>query len=101
MLAFPIITKDTESTFLYFRIQIENTDRFRKELLFKGVDSKRDDMSACSNKSIFKEYNTPCPHAESLPSKSIEIPNNPLFNKNDINYIADQIKSVSAEMLQA
>lgn len=85
--------EDPESlpTYLYFRLQVPETRSIRKTLLSRGVDTKRDDMSACSTLKNFSEYRRHCPNAAELSLRSIEIPNNPFLNEKDISYIAGQI----------
>ncbi len=85
-------------TYLYFRIQVPQVRPFRKKLLSKGVDTKRDDMSACSNLKVFSEYRQSCPVAERLNVRSIEIPNNPFLNEDDIGYIAQQVMHTADEI---
>lgn len=87
------------ATFLYFRIKVQNVKLFRKRLLARGVDTKRDDMSLCSQLKVFEKYKTPCPEAEKLSLGSIEVPNDALLNKNDVMYIAEQIKYVAKDMV--
>lgn len=91
----PSLLPNAESTHLYFRIKVENRRRFRRKLIRRGVDTKRDDISACSRLEIFQEYKTKCPISEELPKKCIEIPNNPSFDKEDILYIAEQVRKVA------
>ncbi len=91
-LAIPAESPHEDPTYLYFRIQVPDIKNFRKKLLAKGIDTKRDDMSACSRLEIFKEYGRPCPISEKLSSESLEIPNSPNFQEDDIHYIAGQVK---------
>ena len=88
----PFVIPDTESTYLYFRIRVKEVNVFRKKLLNQGIDTKRDDMSACSNLKVFERYRSSCPVSEKLPLESIEIPNNSFMSKEDVLYIAEKIK---------
>ena len=95
----PFIIPEAVSTFLHYRIKVNDPIRFRGELIERGIDTKKDDMTACSSLEIFRDSNyMPCPVAEGLPSKSIEIPNNPFLNERDILYIAEQVWEVSKEL---
>jgi len=93
----PQARKDSKSSFLYFRIQVPDESYFRKKLLLKGVDSKRDDMTACSTLESLGEYKMMCPEAERAALHSIEIPNNPKLKKEDVVYIARQINQVAEQ----
>lgn len=81
----------TNPVYLYYRIRVDNPQYLRQELLKRGIDTKRDDMSVCSSLGIFKDYKRRCPVAESLSGKSIEIPNSHYLSERDIRYIAQQI----------
>ena len=93
-ISIPAVIPGTESTYLYFRVRAKNIKSFRKKLLTLGIDTKRDDMSACSSLESFEKYKTSCPVAESLPAASIEIPNNHTLNEDDVKYIAEQMRSI-------
>jgi len=67
-------------------------------MLDRGVDTKLDDMSACSALADFSKYHVSCPIAERLPLESLGIPNSPYLNDEDILYIVEQIKYVSNEV---
>ncbi len=97
----PLVIPDTEAIYLYFRIKVQNSKLFRKKLLDYGIDTKRDDMNACSNAKIFEKYKAFCPVAEDLNYKSIEVPNNHLLNEEDIRYIARYIECVSEKINEA
>lgn len=90
-ISLPVEYPESLPTYLYFRLQVAETRSFRKALLARGVDTKRDDMSACSTLKIFSEYRGNCPNAAELNRRSIEIPNNPFLDKKDISYIAGQV----------
>lgn len=94
-ISIPFQNSHSEPTYLYFRIQVPEVKLFRKELLAYGIDSKRDDMSACSKLNVFSIYKSSCPVAEKIPGESIEIPNNPVLCGGDIQYISECIKSVA------
>jgi perosamine synthetase len=90
---------NTERVYTYYRIQVENPGLFRKRLLQRGIDTQKDDMSACSRLKIFTDSKNVCPISEKLPFRSIEIPNNPSLKEKDILYIITQIRNISSEML--
>ena len=84
-----------EHIHLYYRILVEEAQKFRRELLRRGVDTQRDDMSACNTIEIFGEEVKSCPIAESLPARSIEIPNNASLTRKDLDYIARAVREVA------
>jgi dTDP-4-amino-4,6-dideoxygalactose transaminase len=84
-----------EHIYLYFRVLVEEAQKFRRQLLKKGVDTQRDDMRACNTLKIFAEETKSCPVAESLPQRSVEIPNNFYLSGEDLNYIARAVKEVA------
>jgi dTDP-4-amino-4,6-dideoxygalactose transaminase len=90
-ISLPVENPESLPTYLYLRLQVPEARSFRKMLLARGVDTKRDDMSACSTLKIFSEYRRNCPNAAELNRSSIEIPHNPFLKENDISYIARQI----------
>jgi dTDP-4-amino-4,6-dideoxygalactose transaminase len=94
----PVTVKNAEATYLYFRIQVKDPKLFKKLMLDRGVDTKLDDMSACSALADFSKYHVSCPIAERLPLESLGIPNSPYLNDEDILYIVEQIKYVSNEV---
>ena len=84
-----------EHIYLYYRILVEEAQKFRRELLRRGVDTQRDDMSACNTLNVFAEEMKSCPVAESLPARSIEIPNNISLSWKDLDYIARAVKEAA------
>lgn len=93
----PFIIPEAEPTFLYYRIRVKDAPDFRKKLLKMGIDTKRDDMSACPYLDAFKGYETEYQVSKELAGSSIEIPNSPYLNQKDIAYIAKCIRSVSRQ----
>jgi len=81
--------------YLYFRILVPEAPRFRSLLLRRGVDTQRDDMADCSSLEAFSKYAADCPAAASLPARSIEIPNNPDLEEEDLDYIARAVREVA------
>jgi len=100
-ISIPVDTPEADIPYLYFRIQVPHLKLFRKKLLSRGIDTKRDDMSVCPHLNIFKEYKAPCPVAEKLPETSLEIPHNSFLKDEDIRYIAKQIKQTAEEIGQS
>lgn len=99
--SFQMSTPWTESTYLYFYIRVLNRENFRKSMLLQRIDTKQADMHCCSNLKAFERYKASCPVAERLSLESIEIPNNPFLEKDDILYIAERIKNtVPTERLE-
>jgi dTDP-4-amino-4,6-dideoxygalactose transaminase len=88
------LAKD-EHIYLYFRVLVEDTQKFRRRLLKRGVDTQRDDMCACNRLDIFKEETKSCPVAESLPARSVEIPNNVSLSRADLDYIIRAVKEAA------
>lgn len=96
----PDLSSDVESTCLYYYIKVQRADEFRKSLLKRGIDTKKDDMSVCSSQKIFQESRHPAsyPAAEKLAGVQIEVPNNPSLDQEDISYIAEAINKTSSMM---
>ena len=84
-----------EHIYLYFRVLVENSGEFRQRLLKRGVDTQRDDMCACNRLDIFAGEAKSCPVAESLPAKSVEIPNNVNLSRENLDYIVQAVKEVA------
>ena len=84
-----------EHIYLYYRVLVEETQKFRRRLLRQGVDTQRDDMCACNTLRIFAEETKSCPVAEGLPARSIEIPNNISLSGKDLDYIAGAVKEAA------
>lgn len=97
----PKVILDAKSIYLYYKIEIEKRKQFRKLLLKRGVDTKSDDMSACSTLDIFKDCRAVCPVSEKIHRHSLEIPNSIYLNREDILYICKQIKETVGEIQNA
>jgi len=94
----PQIIPGVEPSFLYYRLEVDNREDFRKRLFRKGIDTSPDDMSACS--ALFKDWSDKrfsCPVAERLPARIVEIPNNQYLIKDDLLYIARCIREITGQ----
>lgn len=83
--------------YLYYRILVEDAKMFRKALLRKAIDSKRDDMSDCAGLDIFAPYRADCPVAGSLPARSVGIPNTSFLRETDVSYISKCIREIAKD----
>ncbi len=81
------------SSFLYVRARVDDPLAFRRKLLRTGLDTKPDDMRNCAALGFF-ERRAPCPAAEELSGRCIEIPSSHFLPEREINEIADRIRSV-------
>lgn len=84
--------------YLYYRILKEDAEIFRRKLLGKGIDTKRDDMSNCAGLDVFAPGNTDCPVARRLPARSVELPNAASLTQSDILYISKCIRETAGEI---
>lgn len=91
----PVVIDGVVPTFLYYRVQVEDRQCFRRRLLRYGVDTTPDDMSACSAMPLFADLRASCPIAERLPDRMVEIPNNANLKAKDLLYIARCIREAS------
>jgi dTDP-4-amino-4,6-dideoxygalactose transaminase len=94
----PQVVADDQHIYLYFRVLVPEAPRFRKFLIERGIDTQSDDMADCSSIEAFGAHAAPCPVAASLPSRSIELPNNTSIEKGDLDYIAASVREVAAEI---
>lgn len=83
---------DARNIYLYYRIMTEDRQDLRKKLLKRGIDTKKDDMRPCSLLSFFDNDKETCPVSREISNKCFEIPCNSFLSKEDIFYIAKQIK---------
>jgi len=95
MISTPIIRPGVKHSFLYYFLRAKDRKQFRKRLIFKGVDTKRDSNKACSHLDIFKEEHKYCPISESISEESILIPNYPLLSEKAILYIAKAVNQIT------
>lgn len=95
----PVIVAKAHVPWLYLRVRVSNAPQFRKHLLVRGVDTKRDDMHVCPALQPFADSQGLYPVAEQLHRESIEIPHNIFLNDDDIAWIARQMREVAAETI--
>ena len=88
---------EAKNIYLYYRLLTEDRSSFRKKLLKKGIDTKKDDMCACSLLPIFKSDRQGCPVSKDISLKGFEIPCSSVMTKEDMLYIARQIKEICSE----
>jgi len=98
LVGLPMIKEGNTHVFTYYLIRVKNRKKFRRKLLAKGIDSKRDSNLACSHLNIFKDEYVHCPVSERISQESILIPNYPLLSEEDIIYIADMTNKTAQEM---
>jgi dTDP-4-amino-4,6-dideoxygalactose transaminase len=94
----PSSPPDRRHIYLYYRLLVGETSRFRKKLLKKGIDCLPSCMLAVSELSFLKTDNSKYPDSVRAAQGSLEIPNGPFLEKEDIIYIAEKIKEVNAEI---
>ena len=97
----PLVIPDTKPIHLYYKIEVEGRERFRRLLLKRGIDTKSDDMAACSILEIFKDCKGNCPVSEKAHLDSLEIPNSPYLEEADIMNICGEIKEAVKKFNQA
>ncbi|MBL7197199.1 MAG: DegT/DnrJ/EryC1/StrS family aminotransferase [Candidatus Omnitrophica bacterium] len=83
---------EAKNIYLYYQLLVEDRENFRKKLLRRGIDTKKNDIHTCSLLAIFKNDKQRCPVSKELSLKSLEIPCSSFMTKEDILYIAKQIK---------
>lgn len=88
----PIERPGVKHNYLYYYILVRNREAFRKNLLKKGIDTEKNNLSACPNLKIFNDYQSVCPVSQRLSRDSVELPNNIDLTKNDIHYIAGCVR---------
>lgn len=88
----PLVISEALPIYLYYRIEVKNRERFRRSLLKKGIDTRSDDMTACSMLEIFKDRRGCCPISEKAHLNSLEIPNSPYLEESDIMRICQGIR---------
>lgn len=98
-ISLPAVGPEVRHSFLYYFIRTKYRQKFRKRLLLKGVDTKRDSNLPCSHLTIFKEEQKHCPVSERISQENILIPNYPALSEKDVLYIADKINQVIREMV--
>ena len=98
LISVPAVGGEAKHAFLYYFIGAKNRNQFRKKLIFKGVDTKRDANLACSHLDIFKDEYKYCPVSDKLSKQNILIPNYPSLSEKDILYIADAINQTVKEV---
>jgi dTDP-4-amino-4,6-dideoxygalactose transaminase len=94
----PSSLPDRRHIYLYYRLLVGKTVQFRKKLLKKGIDSLPSCMLACSEIGFLRTDNDRYPGSVRAAQSSLEIPNGPFLEKEDIIYIAEKIKEVNAEI---
>lgn len=90
----PKVIPDAKSSYLYYRIEVQDRTRIIKRLLQQGIDTQREYLSACSELDIFSSFSADCPISRDISSKSLEVPNNQYLKKQDLLYIAEAIRGV-------
>jgi perosamine synthetase len=94
----PTVRPQVKHSFLYYFVRAKNRKQFRKKLILKGVDTKRDTNLACSHLSVFKDEYKFCPVSESISRENTLIPNYPALSGKDIAYLASCINRVAEEL---
>lgn len=90
-LTIPNMSSDQKHISLYYCISAKRSEDLRRYLFFRGVDTKRGSMRACSALEFFKPTK-PCVKAERLGSNTIELPCYPSLRIEDIYYQANIIR---------
>lgn len=80
----PVNLPESKHCYLYYRIQVDKREDFRREMLKRGIDTAPDDMSDCTQLSLFKDQAGSCPVAQKLPLRIVEIPNNQDLREKDL-----------------
>lgn len=78
------------SSFLYVRARVEEPGAFRRKLLRSGLDTKPDDMRSCAALDFFPGR-APCPAAEELSGRCIEIPSGSSYSEREIEDISGRV----------
>ncbi|MFC2173538.1 DegT/DnrJ/EryC1/StrS family aminotransferase [Acidobacteriota bacterium] len=88
----PQVPPGRTHTFLYYRVEASDRENLRQKLFRKGVDTAPDDMSDCTTLAPFKDYGVELPVASKLPSRILELPNNPSLKEKNILHISRSVK---------
>jgi len=94
----PVIKDSNKHVFTYYFIGVKNRKEFRKKLLKKGIDSKRDSNLACSHLDVFKSEYVNCPISERLSKENLLIPNYPSLDEKEVAHIAKMVNETMQEM---
>jgi len=87
----PTIGNSRNHVFTYYFIRVKNRKEFRRNLLIRGVDTKRDSNLACSHLDIFKNEYVYCPESEKISKENLLIPNYPSLDEKEIEHIANMV----------
>lgn len=98
LISLPLVPENVKHTFLYYFIQVKNREIFRKKLIFKGVDTKKDANQVCSHLDIFKDEYNYCSVSERISKENVLIPNYPCLEERDMLYLSQKINAVLKEM---
>lgn len=90
----PAVLNGAKHIYLYYNILAKNRDLFRKKLLKEGIDTEKNNLSACSDFTFIKSNNH-CPVSKILVSDALILPNNLFLSENDISYITDCVRRIS------
>jgi dTDP-4-amino-4,6-dideoxygalactose transaminase len=88
----PVNLPESKHCYLYYRIQVDKRDDFRREMLKRGIDTAPDDMSDCSQLPPFNDQSFSCPVARKLPERIVEIPNNQDLTEKDLFRVTRMIR---------
>lgn len=91
-----LIKDEPESSpaYLYYKLKVNDVNRYRKELLKEGIDTKTDYMSTPGELRPLIEENRRFPNSEEFKNSNIEIPHGPSLDLKDIEYITTTIRNI-------
>lgn len=91
----PQVIIERKSNFLYYNIRVKERDYIRGQLLKKGIHTvPESSMSDCPSRQAFRIRDFTYPVSKTISDELLEITNNHLLRKEDIDYITDSIKEV-------
>jgi dTDP-4-amino-4,6-dideoxygalactose transaminase len=88
----PLTLSESKHCYLYYRLQVNKREDFRRAMLRQGIDTASDDMSDCSQLKPFIDQAGCCPVAAKLPERIVEIPNNQDLTEKDLLRICHHIR---------
>lgn len=82
------IQENSFSVRYYYMLRVKRRKEFRINLLYRGIDTKADDMYDCSTIKEIGRQTEVFPNTSRLVDENVEIPNNISLQEKDIGYIS-------------
>jgi dTDP-4-amino-4,6-dideoxygalactose transaminase len=86
-----------EPSRFYLKVEVPDREALRPRLLRRGLDTNADDMFACSELPIFAPWARPCPVANGIHARSLEVPNGFALCERDVRRVAQVLREELGE----